>query len=73
MAWCRHSGVPQSPIEKVRFKLRGLDPAAQYSVSNLDAPGETQFSGRELEEKGLPVAIKDQPGAVIIIYKQVKR
>jgi len=62
----------QSPIEKVRFKLRGLDPAAQYAVSNLDAPGETQFSGRQLREQGLPVAIKDEPGAVIIIYKQMK-
>ena len=63
----------QSPIEKVRFKLRGLDAAARYAVSNLDAPGESQFSGRELEEQGLPVEIKDQPGAVIITYKQIKR
>jgi alpha-galactosidase len=62
----------QSPFETVRFKLRGLDPAAQYTVSNFDMPGEAQFSGRELEEKGLPVMIKDQPGAVIIIYKKVK-
>ena len=62
----------QSPIEKAAFKLRGLDPAAQYSVSDLDAPGEVQVSGRELEEHGLPVVIKDQPGAVIILYKRVK-
>jgi len=62
----------QSPYETVRFKLRGLDPAAQYTISNLDAPDESQFSGRELEEKGLPVVIKNQPGAVIIFYKQVK-
>jgi len=62
----------QSPIEEVRFKLRGLDAAAQYAVSNLDAAGESTLSGRELEEKGLQVAIKDQPGAVIIIYKKAK-
>jgi len=62
----------QSPIEEVRFKLRGLDAAVQYAVSNLDAPGESQFSGRELDEKGLPVVIKDQPGAVIMIYRKVK-
>jgi alpha-galactosidase len=61
-----------SPIEKVRFKLRGVDPAAQYAVSDLDAPGESQFSGRELQEQGLTVVIKNQPGAVIISYKQVK-
>jgi len=62
----------QSPMEMARFKLRGLGAAAKYAVSNLDAPGESQFSGRELEEQGLPVVIKDQPGAVIIFYKQVK-
>ena len=44
----------QSPIEKVRFKLRGLDPAAEYAVTNLDAPGETKFTGRELWRKACP-------------------
>jgi alpha-galactosidase len=63
---------PASPIEQARFKLCGLDAKAQYAVSNLDAPGQIQFSGQELIEKGLPVAIGDQPGAVIITYKQVK-
>jgi hypothetical protein len=72
MAWFRHSGVPRAPIEKTRFKLRGLDVGAQYAVTNLDAPGEIQFSGRELEEQGLPVAIENQPAAVVIIYKKVK-
>jgi alpha-galactosidase len=61
----------QSPIEKVRFKLRGLDTTAQYSVSNFDVPGEARFSGRELEEHGLPVTISDQPGAMIIVYQKV--
>jgi alpha-galactosidase len=61
-----------SPIEQARFKLRGLEAKAQYAVSNLDAPGQTQFSGQELIEKGLRVAIKEQPGAVIIVYKQIK-
>jgi alpha-galactosidase len=63
---------PASPIEEARFKLRGLDAKAQYAVSNLDVPGQTQFSGQVLSEKGLPVAIRDQPGAVIITYRQVK-
>jgi hypothetical protein len=40
-------------------------------VSNLDAPGESQCSGRELEEQGLPVVIKEQSGAVIITYKRL--
>ena len=64
----------QSPIEKARFKLRGLDPAARVfrdAISTRRA--KRKFTGRELEEQGLPVAIKDQPGAMIIVYKQVKR
>jgi len=61
----------QSPIEEVRFKLRGLDATGQYAVSNFDVPGETTFSGHELEEQGLRVAIHDVPGAVIITYKKL--
>jgi hypothetical protein len=41
-------------------------------VSNLDAPGESQCSGRELEEQGLPVVLQDEPGAMIITYKKIK-
>jgi hypothetical protein len=40
-------------------------------VSNLDAPGESHYSGRELVEQGLPVVIQDEPGTVIIIYRKV--
>lgn len=62
----------QSTIEQVRFKLRGLDPKAQYAVRNLDLPSEAQFSGSDLEEKGIPVVIKDQPGSMIILYQQAR-
>lgn len=62
----------QSPIVKARFELRGLDPSAKYSISNMDVPGESQFTGRELQEKGLPVEISDQPGAVLIIYRRLR-
>ena len=57
-----------SPIEKVRFKLRGTDPAAQYSVRNLGEPGDVRVTGRELAEKGLAVEIKAQAAAVIMVY-----
>jgi alpha-galactosidase len=62
----------QSPMESARFKLRGLDVAAKYSVHNLDAPGETIFIGRELEEQGLPVVIKNEASAVVITSEKVK-
>jgi hypothetical protein len=63
---------PASPIEEVRFELRGLDAKAQYAASNLDVPGQIQFGGQELSEQGLPVTVTDQPGAVIIAYKKVE-
>ncbi len=43
-------------------RLRGLDPAARYAVTNFDADGATTLStGRELMEQGLTVEITDQP------------
>ena len=60
----------QSPFGEVRFKLRGIDSAGQYSVTNLDASGESRSSGRELADEGLQVVVKDQPGAVIFVYKK---
>ena len=62
----------QCVVESVRVKLRGLESGAQYAVGNLDATGETRFSGRELEEQGLPITINDQPGAVVITYKMIR-
>jgi alpha-galactosidase len=62
----------ESPTEKARFKLRGLDATAQYAVSDLDTSGEARFSGRELEEQGLPITINARPGEVIVTYRQVK-
>ena len=63
---------PRSVYETARLKLRGLDPDARYALRNLDVPGETEASGRELMEKGLALTIADQPGAVIVVYKKAK-
>jgi hypothetical protein len=51
-----------------RFRLRGLDAAAQYTINDLDAHGEVAFTGLELMDQGLPVAIRARPGAVILKY-----
>ena len=61
---------PQSLYETARFKLRGLDPNASYTVTNLDLPDALRLSGKELMEKGLPVGIPESPGAVIIVYSR---
>ena len=56
-----------------QFKLRGLDPAAQYTWTDLDQPEQVnQVSGRELMEQGLLVAIAEQPGARIITYQRAQ-
>jgi alpha-galactosidase len=58
------------PSESVRVKLHELVPDATYSLTNLDTPGITEASGRELMEKGLSVAIQEQPGSAVITYQK---
>jgi alpha-galactosidase len=53
------------------FRLFGLDPAAQYQITNLDLEGSTKVSGKNLMEEGLTVEIKDKPGSALIVYKKV--
>lgn len=50
------------------LRLHGLDPAASYTLTDLDGNGTHQATGAELMEQGLPVEIAEQPGAVIITY-----
>ena len=59
-----------SIYEAMRTKLHGLDPSSVYTIKNLDLAGTTEMTGRELMERGLPVVIKDQPGAVVIVYQK---
>ena len=59
-----------SLYESARFKLAGLEADARYTLTNLDAPGTTEMTGRELTQKGLAIEIRDQPGSAIIVYKR---
>ena len=62
-----------SSYESARFSLRGLDPSARYSVTNLDTNAPTQqLSGSELMEKGLRVDIPTRPAAAVITYRRLK-
>jgi alpha-galactosidase len=56
--------------ESAKFRLRGLDPNAVYVLTNLDVAGSTEMTGRELLDAGLPVVMKEKPGAAIITYKK---
>jgi alpha-galactosidase len=54
------------------FRLRGLDPAAQYEMANFDVESATIMSGKDLMDKGLTVEIKDKPGAAVIVYRRMQ-
>ena len=63
---------PDSPYESARFTLRGLDPAAWYSVTNVDAGRKTEMSGRELKKDGLLVSLRRRPSSALITYRRIK-
>jgi alpha-galactosidase len=51
--------------------LRGLDLAATYEVTDLDAKTPNTISGKDLMQHGLHVAIAEKRGAAIIVYKKI--
>lgn len=64
----RRSG---SMYESIRVKLSGLEPESIYELTNLDKPGSTQMTGRELMENGISIVIQNQPGSAILTYKNI--
>ena len=62
----------ESPYVAARLPLRGLDPAARYTFTNIDGGKPQEFTGRQLLDEGLHVAIESKPGVAIITYKTSK-
>jgi alpha-galactosidase len=62
-----------SPYESARFRLHGLDPEAQYELTNLDLDQPVRMSGRELLDGGLPITAAARPAAVVITYRRVSK
>ncbi len=54
--------------DTLSIHLHGLDPTAQYELTNFDVAGSTRSSGKELMGKGVTVEITEKPGAAIITY-----
>jgi alpha-galactosidase len=54
------------------YRLRGLDPAAVYDVTNFDSEAAAAMSGKDLMEKGLTVEINDTPGAAVMLYTRTR-
>ena len=62
----------ESIYRSAEIRLSALDPAANYSITILDAQRPEQVSGRELIEKGLPVDILGRPDAAVLLYHSIK-
>jgi alpha-galactosidase len=60
----------ESPYEMARFKLRGLQPRARYTVADMMRDTSREMSGRQLMESGLGVEIPERPGVAVITYRR---
>ena len=70
--WSRPSAATKSGDPTKDLPLRGLDAAATYEVTDLDAGVPNNISGRDLMQKGLHVEVPAEPGAAIIVYRKVR-
>jgi alpha-galactosidase len=57
---------------RITLRLNGLTASARYEITNLDEVGTIILTGSELMKAGLPVEIKEQPGAAILLYHALK-
>jgi alpha-galactosidase len=61
----------QSAYETGPFPLRGLAPAARYTVTDPDSPeAGGSFTGLERMTHGLPVRVSHQAGAVVLTCRR---
>jgi alpha-galactosidase len=61
----------ECPAAAMTFRLKGLDPGAQYVITDFDLEGSKLAFGAELMQKGLTVKIDGQPGAAIVMYSEL--
>jgi alpha-galactosidase len=59
----------QNGQESMQLILGGLNPEARYRVENLDQPGATVATGRELSQSGLAVKLPARPDSAIFVYR----
>ncbi len=60
----------RNPSDTLLVHLQGLDPAATYTVRNLDDDSTTERSGRELRDQGLAITISQPPGSALVQYQR---
>jgi alpha-galactosidase len=58
-----------SPFPKAVFSLHGLNPDAEYQLTNLDDDSRTAVKGSLLLNKGLEIELPDNPDSALISYR----
>jgi len=61
----------KSPAETEIFRLRGLDPAARYEITNLDHGSKEELSGKDLLNGGIRIHLDHVPDSALISYKKL--
>jgi alpha-galactosidase len=60
-----------SVYTSIRVPLHGLDPAAVYRLTNVDAPDQAvEITGKKLAEEGLQIEIDEKPGTGSVVYER---
>jgi alpha-galactosidase len=61
---------PNSSSSSLQVKLRGLDPQAKYTVTNIDTSDKKVATGQDLMNKGVLSELRESPGSSILTYKK---
>lgn len=61
---------PKSSNDSMRLKLRGLEEESKYKVTNLDTHETKVYTGKQLVQAGVEVALKTQPGSAWLVYQR---
>jgi alpha-galactosidase len=59
---------PQSPFTNAVFKLRGLDPGAEYVFRHLDGTAIGAATGQAAMEGGLELELLEQPDSALVLF-----
>jgi alpha-galactosidase len=62
----------QSDYRSMELRLRGLEPDAEYRLTDFDSETPRTVTGKALMEQGVYIDIAQRPGAALVRYKKVK-
>jgi len=65
----RRDGAPSNSLT---VTLAGLDPKAEYQLTNLDSGRSDKLSGQQLMESGIAIEIPYKPGSALVRYRKLR-